>query len=73
MWCEIFNKMGKFVEYVFDGYWSYTTKVELWEIVLMTINFLITLLIMSWWIIPIRFLFKKCGNITFYCKSKKGE
>jgi len=72
MICEVFNKMGQFVEYVFDDNWSYKDEIKLWEVVLMTLTFLGTLVVISWWVIPIRFMFKKYGNITFYCKGKKG-
>lgn len=73
MICEVFNKMGQFVDYVFDDNWYYIDNIELWELVLMIIIFLLTLFVMSWWLVPIRFLFKKYGNITFYCKNKKGD
>lgn len=72
MMCEMFNKMGEFINYVFDDNWSYHKKVELWEIVLKIILFFIVLLVISWWLIPLRFLFKRFGSITFHCK-KKGE
>lgn len=73
MICEVFNKMGQFVDYVFDDNWYYRDKIELWELVLMIIIFSVVLFILSWWIIPIKFMFKKYGNITFYCKNKKGD
>ena len=73
MICEAFNKMGQFVDYVFDDNWYYKYEIELWKLVLMIITFLLTLFVMSWWLVPIRFLFKKYGNITFYCKNKKGD
>jgi len=73
MICEVFNEMMRFVDYVFGGNNSYRSKIELWEVVLMTILFLISLLVISWWLIPIQLLFKKYGNMTFYCNSKKGE
>ena len=73
MICEVFNKMGQFVDYVFDDNWPYKDEIELWELALMIITFLLTLFVISWWLVPIRFLFKKCGKITFHCKSKKGE
>lgn len=73
MICEIFNKMGKFLECVFELGWDYQDEVKLWELILMLIMFLVTLFILSWWMLPIRLIFKKYGNITFYCKSKKGD
>ena len=73
MICEIFNKMGEFIEYVFDVNGNYVDKVELSQLTLMTIMFLVTLFVISWWFLPIRLIFKKYGNITFYCKNKKGE
>ena len=73
MICEAFNEMGKFVGCVINGTYSCKNEVKLWEVVLMTIIFSAVLLILSWWVLPIRFMFKKCGNITFYCKNKKGD
>ena len=73
MICEIFNKMCEFIEYVFDIDGDYEDEVELWQVILIIILFLVTLFILSWWMLPIRFIFKKYGHITFYCKSKKGD
>jgi uncharacterized BrkB/YihY/UPF0761 family membrane protein len=73
MMCELFNKMDKFVNYVFDVDDDYKDEVKLWKVILMIVMFLFTLFVLSWWILPIRFIFKKYGNITFYCKNKKGE
>lgn len=71
MICETFNKMGQFIIFVFGGKWTYETQVELSEFVLMIFCFLTTLFVISWWLIPLRSVFNKYGNITFYCK--KGE
>ena len=65
--------MGQFVDYVFDDNWFYKDEIELWELVSMIIIFLLILFVMSWWVVPIRFVFRKYGKITFCCKSKKGE
>ena len=73
MICEIYNKMGKFLEYVYGPDWYYANKAKLWEVVLTIILFLATLFVISWWLLPIRLIFKKYGNITFYCKNNKGE
>ena len=73
MICKKFNEMNKFVNYVFDIDSNYNDEVELWAVILMIIMFLVTLFVISWWLLPIRLIFKKYGNITFYCKSKKGE
>ena len=71
MICEVYNKMGQSVAYVFDDNWFHKTKIELWEFFLMIFLFLFVLFILSWWLIPISFVCKKYGSITFYCK--KGE
>lgn len=70
MICKKFNEMDKFVNYVFDNNCHCRNEVELWEVILMTIIFLLTLFVLSWWVLPIRFIFKKWGKITFYCKNK---
>ena len=73
MICETYNKMGKFLELVYGPDWDYENEVKLWEVVLTIILFLVALFVISWWMLPSRFIFKKYGNITFYCKNKKGE
>lgn len=73
MICIAFNKMSRFVDYVFNEHSSDRNEVQLWEIVLMSIIFLITLFILSWWVLPIRFIFKKYGSITFYHEDKKSD
>lgn len=73
MICETNNKMGKFLGYVYNRDWYYESEVKLWAVVLTTITFLATLFMISWWVLPIRFIFEKYGNITFYCKNDKGE
>ena len=30
MICKVFNKMGKFIGYIFGTGWDYQNKVELW-------------------------------------------
>ena len=73
MICEIYNKMCKFLGYVYNHDWYYESEVKLWAVVLTIITFLATLFMISWWLLPIRLIFKKYGNITFYCKNKKGD
>lgn len=73
MICEIFNQMGKFVNCVLGLDWYYRCEVKLWEPILMAIMFLITLFILSWWVLPIRLIFKRYGHITFYCKNNNDK
>ena len=73
MICEAFNKMGQFVDYVFDDTHYIKDEVIAPLVLLKIIGFLLVLFVLSWWVVPIRFLFKKSCKITFYCKKKEGE
>jgi len=73
MICELCNKMNKFINYIFNESVTMNQKdeVSLGYFILTLIIFVCTLLLLSWWIIPLLYLYDKCCNITFKCSNKK--
>lgn len=73
MICEACNEMDRFVSWVFDDTHYVIDEVIAPLVPLKIIGFLLTLFVLSWWVVPIRFIWNKTCDITFHCKKKEGE
>lgn len=72
MICELSNKMEQFCSFTMcPGGYIPNKKVSLTWFSYIFLSFFICLFVMSWWIVPGRFIWNKLNDIEFYCK--KGE
>ena len=71
--CEYYNKLNHIVGYIVCGerVGPPVSEVSLGEVIVVTIATLFAIVVLSWWMIPLRFIWKAIPNPTFYCKPKK--
>lgn len=69
--CNLCNFIMNIISYSFGDTRICYTKIELDSAILIIILGIIWLIIMSWWLIPIRFVSNKyLKNIVFECNKK---
>ena len=68
MICEAYNEMGKFIDWVFGDTHYDKNNVIAPDVPFVIIGFLLTLFVLSWWVVSIRFIWNKTCDIEFYCK-----
>lgn len=73
MICEWYNKMDDIGMYIVTGerVYSHESSITLHEFMVMFIMFILSILFMSWWMIPARIILSPLDKITFECKKRK--
>lgn len=72
MICKLVNKMEQFCSFILCPVeYVPNEKVSLSWALCVFFVFFICLFVVSWWLIPIRFILKYTDEVMFYCK--KGE
>ncbi len=71
MMCELYNEIQYFVDVrILKLHSRNKTEVTLLEFIIMILVGLITILLISWWLIPLRKMYKLAENTTFKCNKK---
>ena len=74
MICDIYNIIEKHVKVtIFDTHPCYRTEISLTTFISQIIVGLFFILLVSWWMFPIRRIFKWTDGITFKCNKNKGD
>lgn len=73
MICKLYNKMVNTINYIMtnDDYNSKESEIELIELIIVCMLFGGAVLLMSWWLVPLRWIISPLGKVTFKCEKKE--
>lgn len=71
MICETYNKINDVGQYILDGevYENHVCSVTLHDLVFELFILILTIILISWWLIPLRIIAKPLKKINFSCKK----